>query len=81
MDEETQRYIALSIEKCINIYETLANKGERYYLDGLYNCVEALHQYHKSIKENNKIETDELKECIQKAKKIENYEIANIWSC
>lgn len=80
MNEEAQRYIALAIEKCINIYEVLANKGERYYLDGLYNCVEALHEYYKGIKKNNKIETEELKKCIQKAKKIENYEIANIWS-
>ena len=28
-----------------------------------------------------KAETDELKNCVQKAMKIKNYEIANIWSC
>ena len=79
--EETQRYVALSIKKCIDIYEKLTDKGERYYLDGLYNCVEALHQYCKGIKKAGKKETDELKECVQKAKNIKNYEIANIWSC
>lgn len=78
--EEAQRYITLSISKCIDIYENLANQGERYYLDGLYNCVEALHQYYKSVKTTGIEETDELKQCVQKAMKIENYEIANIWS-
>ena len=79
--EEAQKYITLSINKCIDIYEKLANQGERYYLDGLYNCVEALHQYYKSVKETKKGETNELKQCVEKAKKIKNYEIANIWSC
>ena len=78
--EEAQRYIALSINKCIDIYENLADQGERYYLDGLYNCVEALHQYCKSVKETGKGETNELKRCVEKAMKIKNYEIANIWS-
>ncbi len=78
--EEAQRYIAVSISKCIEIYENLANQGERYYLDGLYNCVEALHQYYKSIKTIEIGETDELKLCVEKAMKIKNYEIANIWS-
>ena len=78
--EEAQRYITLSINKCIDIYEKLANQGERYYLDGLYNCVEALDQYYKSVKETQKGETNELKKCVEKAKKIKNYEIANIWS-
>lgn len=48
-DEEAQKYIASSISKCIDIYVELANKGERYYLDGLYNCTAALYQYHKCI--------------------------------
>ena len=78
--EEAQRYIAVSISKCIEIYENLANQGERYYLDGLYNCVEALHQYYKSVKTIEIGETDELKLCVEKAMKIKNYEIANIWS-
>lgn len=78
--EEAQRYIALSINKCIDIYENLADQGERYYLDGLYNCVEALHQYYKSVKTTRTGETDELKQCVEKARKIKNYEIANIWS-
>lgn len=81
MHEEEQRYVALSINKCIDIYEELSSNGERYYLDGLYNCVEALHQYYKGIKKTGKTETDELKKCVQKAIKIKNYEIANIWSC
>ena len=34
----------------IDIYEDLVSQGERYYLDGLYNCAEALHQYYKSIR-------------------------------
>ncbi len=78
--EDAQRYITLSISKCIDIYENLANQGERYYLDGLYNCVEALHQYYKSIKNAGKSEIKELKECVEKAMKIKNYEITNIWS-
>ena len=79
--EKVQRYITLSISKCIDIYEKLANQGERYYLDGLYNCVEALHQYYKNVKTSGDDETDELKQCVEKAMKIKNYEIANIWSC
>lgn len=79
--EEAQKYITLSVSKCIDIYEKLANQGERYYLDGLYNCVDALHQYYKNVKRTGTNETDELKQCIEKAKKIKNYEIANIWSC
>ena len=77
--EETQRYIALSISKCIDIYEELANQGERYYLDGLYNCVDALRQYCESIKSTGSSEIDELKKCIEKAMHIKNYEITNIW--
>ena len=77
--EETQRYITVSISKCIDIYEDLASQGDRYYLDGLYNCVEALHQYYKSVETTGTGETDELKQCVEKARKIKNYEIANIW--
>lgn len=80
-DEVVQKYIASSISKCIDIYEELANKGERYYLDGLYNCSQALHQYHTCINMAGKIEVDELKKCVEKAMRIENYEIANIWVC
>ena len=79
--EEAQKYITLSVSKCIDIYEKLANQGERYYLDGLYNCVGTLHQYYKNVKRTGTNETDELKQCIEKAKNIKNYEIANIWSC
>ena len=79
--EEAQRYIALSINKCMDIYENLANQGERYYLDGLYNCIVALYQYYKNVKTTEKSETNELKQCVDKAMKIKNYEIANIWSC
>ena len=79
--EEAQKYITLSVSKCIDIYEKLANQGERYYLDGLYNCVGALYQYYKNVKRTGTNETDELKQCIEKAKNIKNYEIANIWSC
>ena len=80
-DEEAQKYIASSISKCIDIYVELANKGERYYLDGLYNCTAALYQYQKCINIAEKIEADELKQCVGKAMKIENYEITNIWGC
>ena len=45
-----------------------------------YNCVEALHQYYKSVKIIGMGETDELKQCVEKAMKIKNYEISNIWS-
>ena len=79
--EEAQRYITLSINKCMDIYEKLANQGERYYLDGLYNCIVALYQYYKNVKTTEKSETNELKQCVDKAMKIKNYEIANIWSC
>ena len=80
-NEKAQKYIASSISKCIDIYVELANKGERYYLDGLYNCIAALYQYHKCINTAKKMEVDELKQCVGKAMKIENYEIANIWAC
>lgn len=80
-DEKAQKYIASSISKCIDLYVELANKGERYYLDGLYNCIVALYQYHKCINAAEKMEIDELKQCVDKAMKIENYEIANIWAC
>lgn len=80
INQEAQKYISCSIKKCIDIYEELAKRGERYYLDGLYNCVVALHQYKKCIVQFKSIETEELKQCINRAKQIDNYEITNIWS-
>lgn len=80
INQEAQKYISCSIKKCIDIYEELAKRGERYYLDGLYNCVVALHQYKRCIVQFKSIETEELKQCINRAKQIDNYEITNIWS-
>ena len=74
-------YLTALLFGAYDIYEELSSKGERYYLDGLYNCTEALHQYYRGIMKTGKAETDELKNCVQKAMKIKNYEIANIWSC
>lgn len=78
---EAQKYIALSIHKCIDLYERPAEGGERFYLDGLYNCVRTLQRYYgKVIEESDQICSEELRECVDKAQNIDNYEIKNIWN-
>jgi hypothetical protein len=76
---QAQSYISISINKCVEIYEELANAGERNYLDGLYNCISALKQYYTYILERKVEVSRELMECVEIAKSKRNYEISNIW--
>lgn len=78
--DREQKYISESIERCINKYEKQAEEGERYYLDGLYNCINTLHEYYQSIQNRGVDITDELEKCVVRAKEIGNYEIRNIWN-
>lgn len=78
--DREQKYISESVERCINKYGKQAEEGERYYLDGLYNCANTLHEYYKSIQNRGIDITDELEKCVARAKEIENYEIHNIWN-
>lgn len=81
LNPEAQKDIALSIHKCIDLYERPAERGERFYLDGLYNCVSTLQRYYgKVMEESNQICSKELRECVDKAQNIDNYEIKNIWN-
>lgn len=79
INENAQKYITRTIQKCLDIYIVPAQDGERYYLDGLYNCVKTLSEYYKGILEAKVVVTNELKKCVDMAKNIENYEIKNIW--
>lgn len=78
--ENAQQYISKAICTCIKLYSSPAQDGERYYLDGLFNCVKALHGYYIRVSEINKVTTSELENCVEMAKSIENYEIRNIWN-
>ena len=73
-----QKYVAVSIKACIEMYRVLADEGERFYLDGLYNCVTALNKYCQTICADKTEMILELKECLNIAKSIDNYEIGNI---
>lgn len=79
MNQESEIYIASAIHKCINIYKEPAQQGERYFLDGLYNCISALQEYYKhSLKSKTEI-SKELSDCIIVANGIENHEIRSIF--
>lgn len=80
MNNTAQIYISRTILKCIELYEAPAQNGERFYLDGLYNCVYALNGYYKRLLELKINILEELKKCVNKAKSIENYELNNIWN-
>ena len=80
MNENAQRYIVAAIRKCLDLYSKPAQDGERYYLDGLYNCVKALYGYYNRILEFNVAISSELENCVEVAKGIENYEVRNIWN-
>lgn len=80
MRDMAQKYVSVSIKKCIEMYQMLADKGERFYLDGLYNCITALHKYFLSINKNKSEISSELENCIEIVKNIENYEIKNIFT-
>lgn len=80
MNMKAQKYISSAIQKCIELYNGLAQKGQRFYMDGLYNCVSALRDYYDCIIESDVTIVQELKNCVAVAKSIENYEIRNIWS-
>lgn len=74
-----QGYISKAIKQSIAIYEQLANEGERYYLDGLYNCIVTLKGYYESLLKYKISISAELQECVVYAKNVSNYEIQNIW--
>lgn len=80
MNMKAQKYISSAIQKCIELYDGLAQKGKRFYMDGLYNCVSALRDYSDCIIEAGVTMTQELRDCITVAKNIKNYEIENIWN-
>lgn len=67
--DREQKYISESVERCINKYGKQAEEGERYYLDGLYNCANTLHEYYKSIQNRGIDITDELENVLQEQKK------------
>lgn len=79
MDIEAQRYISSAIRKCMELYSEPAGMGQRFYMDGLYNCVNALHSYYDCISGFHTEISQELEECAAEAKVIDNYEIKNIW--
>lgn len=80
MNMKAQKYMSSAIQKCIELYNGLAQKGQRFYMDGLYNCISTLRDYYDSIIESGVSMTQELLDCVAVAKDIENYEIRNIWS-
>jgi hypothetical protein len=80
MNTKAQKYISSAIQKCIELYNGLAQKGQRFYMDGLYNCISTLRDYYDRIIESDVTMTQELRDCVAVAKDIENYEIRNIWS-
>jgi len=80
MNMKAQKYISSAIQKCMELYDELAQKGQRFYMDGLYNCISALRDYYDCIIESDVTMTQELQNCVEVAKNIENYEIRNIWN-
>ncbi len=81
IDTRAQKYISSAIRECMRLYIEPAEKGKRFYMDGLYNCVNALHTYWKCITGSDIERLPELDNCVAEAKAIDNYEIRNIWSC
>ncbi len=79
-DIRAQKYISSAIRKCMELYREPADKGQRFYMDGLYNCVNALHSYYDCILDSHLEISPELKDCVAEAKVIDNYEIRNIWN-
>ena len=76
-DYETVSYVAKSI------YYNPNSSISYYFINGYLTNVTMMeddYQYYKSVKTTGTEETDELKQCVDKVKKIKNYEIANIWS-
>lgn len=80
MNMTAQRYVSSAIRKCMELYRGLANKGQRFYMDGLYNCVSALRSYYDCILDSHLEISPELKDSVAEAKVIDNYEIRNIWN-
>ena len=81
IDMRSQKYISSAIRKCMGLYREPAEKGQRFYMDGLYNCVNALHTYWKCILDSDIERLPELDNCVAEAKAIDNCEIRNIWKC
>lgn len=81
IDMRSQKYISSAIRKCMGLYREPAEKGQRFYMDGLYNCVNALHTYWKCILDSDIERLPELDNCVAEAKAIDNCEIRNIWRC
>lgn len=80
MDIRAQEYISSAIRKCIELYREPAGQGQRFYMDGLYNCVNALHGYYDHIVDSHTEISQKLEACVAEAKVIDNYEIRNIWN-
>ncbi len=81
IDTRAQKYISSAIRKCMGLYIEPAKRGQRFYVDGLYNCVNALHTYWKCILDSDIEKLPELDNCVAEAKAIDNCEIRNIWRC
>ncbi|MDE7203370.1 MAG: SIR2 family protein [Lachnospiraceae bacterium] len=80
IDTRAQKYISSAIRKCMELYREPADKGQRFYMDGLFNCVDALHTYYECILDSHLEISRELEDCVAEAKVINNYEIRNIWN-
>lgn len=80
VDLRSQKYISTAIRKCMGLYREPADKGHRFYMDGLYNCVNVLYSYYDFILDSHLEISPELKDCVAEAKVIDNYEIRNIWN-
>lgn len=77
--KKAQKYVSSAIRKCIELYQEPSLKGKRFYMDGLYNCVNTLQCYCECVEESSAEMTQGLIDCVSKAKGIENFEIKNIW--
>ena len=78
-DLEFQDEIAESINQCIDLYKEPAQKGQRYFMDGLYNCIVTLRDYYYRLYKNDIKISPKLEEVIKGAKNIDNEEIKNIF--
>ena len=72
--KEEQAIIAVTAEKCVDIYLPRAQQGERFYLDCIYNCVETMKKYVDILKDSGIQIFKELNECIETIKQIKNLE-------
>lgn len=78
-DLEVQDRISESINQCIDLYKEPAQKGQRYFMDGLYNCIVTLRDYYYRLYKSDIKISPKLEEVIKGAKNIDNEEIKNIF--